>query len=103
VPLDCIILGGFVAVAASYAAAASPVLSALIPSSDCAHLEFSGPVKPLDPALAPVLAERLADLPGYSKTPYGLNRLELVGGIRFMDSVAQTNWLRLSGNGGMNE
>jgi hypothetical protein len=87
-----ILIAGLVAVATADGAANRAALSELIPSQAALCLELYEPARLLDPLLAPAFAERLASLPGYANVTSGPKFQELIAGVRFMESVALTNW-----------
>jgi hypothetical protein len=87
-----LLFAGLLAAATSHGASSTTALSELIPSQAALCLEIHEPATLLDPLLAPAFAERLAALPGYANVTSSQKFQELLGGIRFMEGVAQTNW-----------
>ena len=90
--LHRILLAGLVVVTTLDAAPNPTPLSELVPSQAMLCLEILQPAQLLDPLLAPALAQRLATLPGYSGLTSSGKYQEMVAGIRYLESVAQTNW-----------
>jgi len=90
--LHQILVAGLVAVATADGAPGRATLSELIPNQAAVCLELYEPARLLDPLLAPAFAERLASLPGYANVTSSAKFQELLAGVRYMESVALTNW-----------